>query len=154
MALGFVTQWLLAGPLEDYPQVENPYGVESPVVDFLTGVAVLLIVVGIAGSSASLILRFRRARGEQRQQMKWIAFAGAVAGVCVMVFTVLYDVVGEAVANIGIMDPYACEASPSRWPSMASPLVTIPGRRSPRKDADDCTDEIVPAQAEAAGPCR
>ena len=108
MGLGFVTQWLLAGPLEDYPQVENPYGVDSPVVDFLTGVAVLLIVVGIAGSSASLILRFRRARGEQRQQMKWIAFAGAVAGVCVMVFTVLYDVVGEAVANSGIMLGVLC----------------------------------------------
>jgi len=108
MALGFVTQWLLAGPLEDYPQVANPYGVESPVIDLLTGVAVLLIVVGIAGSSASLILRFRRARGEQRQQMKWIAFAGAVAGVCVMVFTVLYDVVGEAVANIGIMLGVLC----------------------------------------------
>ena len=108
MALGFVTQWLLAGPLEDYPQVENPYGVDSPVVDLLTGVAVLLIVVGIAGSSASLILRFRRARGERRQQMKWIAFAGAVAGVCVMVFTVLYDVVGEAVANVGIMLGVLC----------------------------------------------
>ena len=108
MALGFVTQWLLAGPLEDYPQVANPYGVESPVIDLLTGVAVLLIVVGIAGSSASLILRFRQARGERRQQMKWIAFAGAVAGVCVMVFTVLYDVVGEAVANIGIMLGVLC----------------------------------------------
>ena len=108
MALGFVTQWLLAGPLEDFPQVANPYGVDSPVIDFLTGVAVLLIIVGIAGSSASLILRFRRARGEQRQQMKWIAFAGAVAGVCVMVFTVLYDVVGEAVANSGIMLGVLC----------------------------------------------
>ena len=108
MALGFVTQWLLAGPLEDFPQVANPYGVDSPVIDFLTGVAVLLIIVGIAGSSASLILRFRRARGEQRQQMKWIAFAGAVAGVCVMVFTVLYDVVGEAVANVGIMLGVLC----------------------------------------------
>jgi hypothetical protein len=108
MALGFVTQWLLAGPLEDFPQVANPYGVDSPVIDFLTGVAVLLIVVGIAGSSASLILRFRRARGEQRQQMKWIAFAGAVAGLCVMVFTVLYDVVGETVANSGIMLGVLC----------------------------------------------
>jgi hypothetical protein len=108
IALGFVTQGLLAGPLEDYPQVTNPYGVDSPVIDLLSGVAVFLIVVGIVGSSASLILRFRRARGEQRQQMKWIAFAGAVAGVCVIVFTVLYDVVGETVANSGIMLGVLC----------------------------------------------
>ena len=108
IGLGFVTQGLLPGPLEDYPQVTNPYGVDGLGIDLLSGVAVLLIVVGIAGSSASLIIRFRRARGEQRQQMKWIAFAGAVAGVCVMVFTVLYDVVGEDVANAGIMSGVLC----------------------------------------------
>jgi hypothetical protein len=108
IGLGFVTQGLRPGPLEDYPQVTNPYGVDGLGIDLLSGVAVLLIVVGIAGSSASLIIRFRRARGEQRQQMKWIAFAGAVAGVCVMVFTVLYDVVGEDVANAGIMSGVLC----------------------------------------------
>jgi hypothetical protein len=35
--------------------------------------------------------------------MKWLAFAGAVAGVCVIVFTAVYDVVGEDVANSAIM---------------------------------------------------
>jgi hypothetical protein len=35
--------------------------------------------------------------------MKWLAFAGAVAGTFVIVFTVLYDVVGEAVANAAMM---------------------------------------------------
>ncbi|HEX6652081.1 MAG TPA: hypothetical protein VF072_05010 [Thermoleophilaceae bacterium] len=99
----FVTQGLTAGPIEDYPQVTNPYGVDSPVVDPLSGLALLVLAVGIAGSSASLIVRFRRARGEERQQMKWLAFAGAVAGVCVILFTALYDVVGEDVANSAIM---------------------------------------------------
>jgi hypothetical protein len=103
IAGGFVTQGLHAGHLSDYPQLMNPYGVESPVLDPLSGLAVVLMVVGIVGSSASLILRFRRARGEQRQQIKWLAFAGAVAGVCVIVFTAVYDVVGEDVANAAIM---------------------------------------------------
>jgi len=103
IAGGFVTGGLRAGHISDYPQVTNPYGVDSPVVDALSGVAVVLLVVAIAGSSLSLIIRFRRARGEQRQQMKWLAFAGAVAGVCVIVFTALYEVVGEAVANAAIM---------------------------------------------------
>src|SRR4029453_5460167 len=35
--------------------------------------------------------------------MKWLAFAGGVAGVCVIVFTAVYDVVGEDVANAAIM---------------------------------------------------
>jgi hypothetical protein len=99
----FVTQGLHAGRISDYPQVTNPYGVDSPVVDPLQGLALLVLAVGIAGSSASLIVRFSRARGEERQQMKWLAFAGGVAGVCVIVFTVLYDVVGEDVANSAIM---------------------------------------------------
>jgi hypothetical protein len=100
---GFLTQGVRASHLEDHPQVMNPYWVDSPVVGPLAALALVLMVVGIVGSSASLIVRFRRARGEQRQQIKWLAFAGAVAGACVIVFTALYDVVGEGVANVAIM---------------------------------------------------
>jgi hypothetical protein len=103
IAGNFVTGGLHAGRISDYPQLTNPYGVDSPVLDLLLGLAMLLLVIGIVGSSASLIVRFRRAQGEQRQQMKWLAFAGAVAGACVIVFTALYDVVGEDVANAAIM---------------------------------------------------
>ena len=89
--------------MEDRPQLTNPYGVDSPLIDALQGLSWLLLLIAIVGSVASLIARFRRARGEQRQQIKWLAFAGAVAGTFVIVFTVLYDVVGEAVANAAIM---------------------------------------------------
>ena len=100
---GFVAGVLHAGHMEDRPQLTNPYGVKSPLIDALQGLSWLLLVIAIVGSVTSLILRFRRAHGEQRQQMKWLAFAGAVAGTFVIVFTVLYDVVGEAVANAAIM---------------------------------------------------
>ena len=99
----FVSGALHAGHLEDHPQLTNPYGVESPLIDALQGLAFFLMAVAIVGSVASLIVRFRRAHGEERQQIKWLAFAGAVAGTCVIVFTAVYDVVGEAVANVAIM---------------------------------------------------
>jgi hypothetical protein len=99
----FVAGVLHAGHMEDRPQLTNPYGVESPLIDALQGLSFFLMAVGIVGSVASLILRFRRARGEQRQQIKWLAFAGALAGTCVIVFTALYEVVGEDVANAAIM---------------------------------------------------
>jgi hypothetical protein len=99
----FVAGVLHAGHMEDRPQLTNPYGVESPLIDALQGLSFFLMAVGIVGSVASLILRFRRARGEQREQIKWLAFAGALAGTCVIVFTPLYDVVGEDVANAAIM---------------------------------------------------
>lgn len=103
MAGVFVAEGLLPGPIPDYPQLDNPYGLESPLIDPLNGLAILLLAVAIAGSSASLIIRFRRAQGEQREQIKWLAFAAAVAGVTIPIATVGYDVVGENAANISIM---------------------------------------------------
>jgi hypothetical protein len=103
MAGGFVTQGLTPGSLEDYPQLTNPFGVHSPLLDPLTGLSFLLNIVGVVGSAASLIVRFRRARGELRQQIKWLAFAGAIAAVTFLVGIAVYDVVGETVANVTIM---------------------------------------------------
>ena len=74
-----------------------------PLLDPLMGLAVFALVVGLLGSALSLILRFRRAHGEQREQIKWLAFAGAVAVVTVMIGAALYDVVGETAANVAIM---------------------------------------------------
>ena len=99
----FVLQGLHPGPLSDHPEINNPYGVESPLLDVLEGLALLVLAIGILGSALSLILRFRRSSGVQRQQMKWLAFAGAVAALTVTIGTALYDVVDETVANSAIM---------------------------------------------------
>jgi hypothetical protein len=99
----FVTQGLAPGAVEDYAQVQNPYGVHSPLLDPLTGLAFALMVVAIVGSPASLIVRFRRSQGELRQQIKWLAFAACVAAITFVLALILYDVVGEDVANAAIM---------------------------------------------------
>jgi signal transduction histidine kinase len=103
IAATFVLSGLEPGPIPDYPRVANPYGVDSPLLDPVMGLAVFALVVGLLGSALSLILRFRRARGAQREQIKWLAFAGAVAVVTVMIGAALYDVVGETAANVAIM---------------------------------------------------
>jgi hypothetical protein len=108
MAGLFVTQGLAPGGLEDYPQVTNPYGVHSAIVDPFVGLSFLLTAVGVVGSSASLIVRFHRAHGELREQIKWLAFAGVVAAVTLVIGTVTYDDVGAAVANAAIMIGVLC----------------------------------------------
>jgi MFS family permease len=99
----FVTEGMRPGRISDFPQLMNPYGVESPLLHPLSGLAYLLLLIGLVGSSASLILRFRRAGGEQRQQIKWLAFAGAIAAATIPIATVGSDLWGETVTNTASM---------------------------------------------------
>ena len=67
-----------AGPIDGYPGVENPIAVPALEV-FSAGLFV--IPIGVIGAMASLIVRFRRARADERQQIRWVAAAAAVMGV-------------------------------------------------------------------------
>jgi hypothetical protein len=68
---------LSPGPFADYPHIRNPLGLEAlrgtPVED--GGIGWILVLVAIVLSAASLIVRYRRSRGEGRQQLKWMAYA-------------------------------------------------------------------------------
>jgi hypothetical protein len=84
MAVGIALE---PGPLEEFPVVRNPFGLEglenaslvSDVVNWLGVLGVLGVPIALVGAGASLVVRFRRARGEQRLQLKWIAYAAALA---------------------------------------------------------------------------
>ena len=87
---GVVGNALKAGPLVDFPQIANPYGVEGPIVG-MVGIAGSIVAAGsMVASVVSLIVRLRRARSEQREQIKWLAYGGAVvvSGVCVGVLII------------------------------------------------------------------
>jgi hypothetical protein len=76
---GFVVSYALdAGPLADFPQVVNPYGVDSPLVRIVGIAGALLLVGSMVASAISLIVRARRAGRVERQQIKWLAYGGAV----------------------------------------------------------------------------
>ena len=92
---------LTPGHLSDYPTIRNPYGVKG-LGDPLQGLGALLLLVAVIGSPWSLVLRFRRAEREERQQIKWLALAGATAAVTLLLALPLYDV-SEAAANIAIL---------------------------------------------------
>jgi hypothetical protein len=76
---GFVVSYALdAGPLADFPQVVNPYGVDSPLVRIVGIAGALLLVASMVASAVSLIVRARCAGRVERQQIKWLAYGGAV----------------------------------------------------------------------------
>jgi hypothetical protein len=98
-----VTEWLAPGPLEDYPTIENPYGVEIELLDAVNSLTFLMLLGAILGSGTSLVLRFRRARGEQRQQMKWIVLAAAQAAVTIPAMLALHGVLADGVPDAVII---------------------------------------------------
>jgi hypothetical protein len=88
------------GPMEDLPEVENPYGiggVAGDIFDAFGAVGWLLIILSLIASAASLVLRFRRSRGVERQQLKWVAAASVV-----LVVSFLSWEVWEGMAPLGI----------------------------------------------------
>src|SRR5215218_3700430 len=77
--IGLVASYALnPGPLEDFPQIVNPYGVDSPVLEAVGVAGAILAPASMVASAASLIVRTRRAGRAQRQQIKWLAYGGAL----------------------------------------------------------------------------
>ena len=102
MAGSFVVGFIKPGPIADQPGLMNPFTVDSPLIDPLEGVALLMVAIGMIGSAVSLVLRFRRSQGEQRQQIKWLTLAGVIAVVTIVVCTSSYEILGQRVAD-GLM---------------------------------------------------
>ena len=72
--------------LYGYPGVENPFGIEaltslSGLIGAITGV---LALAAVLVPVAALIARFRRARGDERQQVKWVLYAVAVLAAAIV----------------------------------------------------------------------
>jgi hypothetical protein len=63
----------------------------------------LMLLCGLA-SVVALLLRFRRSRGVERQQLKWFAFAGTVtvAGLVLVVFPSQYGRLGPVSSLVGL----------------------------------------------------
>jgi hypothetical protein len=100
----FITSGLAPGPLEDHPQLDNPYGIDTPLLGPLAGLSVLLFAIGMIGSAVSAVTRFRRAHGERRQQMKWLALSGTMVAVTIPVAVLGADTLwGDTVVNIACM---------------------------------------------------
>jgi hypothetical protein len=69
---------LKAGPLDDFPQITNPYGVDSLILETVAVAGAILALASMVASAVSLIIRMRQAGRVERQQIKWLAYAGTV----------------------------------------------------------------------------
>jgi uncharacterized membrane protein len=77
------SEMFLPGPLAETPNVTNPFGVETAgsILQPLGRGGYALLALGIVATALSMVLRFRRARGEEHQQLKWFASAAVVLAI-------------------------------------------------------------------------
>ena len=105
--IGFLAGYVLTpGPLEDFPQIVNPYGVDSPILEAVAVAGAILASASMVASAVSLIVRMRRAGRTERQQIKWLAYGGAVVVGAVFVGGVIAVWIGEvgiAVISLGLL---------------------------------------------------
>jgi hypothetical protein len=69
--------------LETFPTIPNPVGIPALTQGVFELFALVTFVV-IMLATTSLPVRFRRAQGEERQQLKWVAYGAVVLGVAVL----------------------------------------------------------------------
>ena len=78
--IGIIGQTLAQGLLdaqEDIQQLNFP-GAE-PILTVLLEITSFILIIGILGSLASLVVRFVRSRGEERTRMKWLVYTAVMS---------------------------------------------------------------------------
>ena len=90
---------MLPGPLVDAPVkgLQNPAAVAG--ADVLEGLGWGLGLTSLMLATASLALRFRRARGEERLQLKWFAFAAVLFALSCVIAAGIWFVEGNLPAG-------------------------------------------------------
>ena len=72
----------------EYPTVGNPLAIQalpSPLLLAAGAACAIIVLAALVVGAGSLVGRFRRARGVERQQLRWLALAAALASVALLI---------------------------------------------------------------------
>jgi hypothetical protein len=85
------------GPVDAVPTIDNPMGIEAAheVSDLVEGPIGLLDGILVLAAVASLVVRRRRARGAERQQMRWFVFSVVLFVAIFLGSQILWSIVGD-----------------------------------------------------------
>ena len=96
LVIGGLGSALKPGPLElgDAATIENPLGVDGGLPELLSNLDIVLGGLGIILGGVAVIVRFRRSRGTEREQLKWFAYVGVLTAVCLSTAILFGSVLG------------------------------------------------------------
>jgi hypothetical protein len=84
----FVSQAFAPGPMVNsgYESLDNPYGIEAAggIFDVVGAVSGSLLLATVLASAFSIVVRFRRSRGDGRRQIQWVAYAAALVALVIV----------------------------------------------------------------------
>src|SRR5215207_9766855 len=93
------------GPLDTFPFITNPVGIGGTVghiLGMLGNIGLVVLLIALLASAVSLILRLRRAKGVERQQLKWFVYAATLATIgTVVAFAGAYVFASDLINAIG-----------------------------------------------------
>jgi hypothetical protein len=126
LPIAFLAAWLLAVPQLDpdspLASVSNPFAIAglAGAGRAVAGVASPAVALTMVVAAASLVRRFRRSRGSERQQLRWLAFAAALAPLVVLataaaILTEHLALAGWAIGLYLAMLPLAIGAAIARY---------------------------------------
>jgi hypothetical protein len=104
-AVAFLVQ---PGPLASTPQFQNPFGIGDPSIaesiEAIGAGGLVLLLAATVASAVGLVLRFRRTIGDERQQLKWLAFAAVFLAIGFLFTAVGQTFVGETnITDLGVI---------------------------------------------------
>jgi len=108
VAAGVVLAWvgdgLAPARYQDFPGLENPFGITglATVLNWVAGAGGVLAIAGFFGALASLVVRFTRARGLERQQLKWFVYAAGLGFAMLVLPTPIPDFLKWTLAPVGL----------------------------------------------------
>lgn len=95
-------------PLPEFGLTEhNPYGIPGSevILQAMLNIASIMLLIGLLGAFVSVIVRYRRSSGTQRQQIKWLLYAVALVLAALFILLVLWLMIPESsvLVEAGIM---------------------------------------------------
>ena len=106
---------LVAGPVDPrYQALGGPFDLRGldGVLLVANRVALAVTVVGLVAAAGSLVVRFRRARGVERQQLRWVALAAVLVGLGAVGVLVSLAVGGSAAGTLFTLAVGCCLVVP------------------------------------------